>query len=970
MAALPTFAQINKGKKLFEQQEFEAALEAFKNDLERPINQPIALAGIARIHADSRYANKDVVQAYRFATRAIHAYQQLSNSDKKKVQTRGESQVSLSKLQSDFLQRGYQNALDAQSMPVYNDFLESFKTATGAQRKAITMKRDVLAYQQAQTANTYDAFKKLWENHGLSIELYNTKLYRQVQKDLLDCYVTENGWQLYPQFETLYPNNLYVRDSDKAYEFLNARRKHTIKAYQDFIRAYPRTPFVVFAQDGIYALTMKGEDLSNYDYFVRKYSDYNEIDSLWKRFYKLYVKQRGNASVLAFAKAYPNYPFQDQLEADKRQTQAELEHPLYERIVATEDVLLALDFFKRHPKSSYLPKLELPLYKALQKNPLLRGSRTFLKHYPRSSYYNAVLVLYYNELVKDGELSTLNQFMMEHPEYKDVERQQKDLVLAEQGAKLPLQHSMPTGSEISYETYIKAAAPKDRAFVALQRRLEPLILKNDNQAATEILKRLAPHFGPNDVRIQQLYQYLQPSPSNSTPVILSNDQMVLSDVEINETRLLFSNTATVQPAVLLQRRRQEQQWMDWQPVDGFESILEQNAHLNDISADGQLSLWQVTKANGIMDLHYAIKQGNVWSPLQALEPFGKSSNQQMDGYIAAGAKALLFASNHSNALLHPDASQEAFHGNREGNTDLFVLVRQERGQWSAPINLGDAINTPYEERHPVLHPDGKTLYFCSDGHGGLGRLDVYRCTRLDDTWTRWSTPENLGPNINSPYDDCPQGISLDHQRLYWTQRTPNAVLQTFSQSISTPTSSVALQMITCHVTNSRAVPTPATIVWQHEGTQGIPYHHRTPSGTALVPVDPTATYIYWAEQVGSWGPSIYHRWSISPELNVELSLYTVSDLLSSSILFFDEQANLSQQQAEVERLVRFLQQEKLRVLLPKQHPTKTGQLSAKEVETLLIALGCPKKYFSWYSPSKEIDGNTGLLVRFEAIPGN
>ena len=60
------------------------------------------------------------------------------------------------------------------------------------------------------------------------------------------------------------------------------------------------------------------------------------------------------------------------------------------------------------------------------------------------------------------------------------------------------------------------------------------------------------------------------------------------------------------------------------------------------------------------------------------------------------------------------------------------------------------INTAYCDRMPFLHPDMKTLYFSSDGHGGLGKMDVFKSTRLNDNcWDCWSEPINLGIEINT-----------------------------------------------------------------------------------------------------------------------------------------------------------------------------------------------------------------------------
>ncbi len=80
-----------------------------------------------------------------------------------------------------------------------------------------------------------------------------------------------------------------------------------------------------------------------------------------------------------------------------------------------------------------------------------------------------------------------------------------------------------------------------------------------------------------------------------------------------------------------------------------------------------------------------------------------------------------------------------------GGTDLYVS-RQEKGTWSEPENLGRPINTEGNEMFPFLY-QGQTLYFSSDGHRGLGGLDLYRCE------VGGSVVDNIGYPVNSPYDD-------------------------------------------------------------------------------------------------------------------------------------------------------------------------------------------------------------------------
>ena len=84
-------------------------------------------------------------------------------------------------------------------------------------------------------------------------------------------------------------------------------------------------------------------------------------------------------------------------------------------------------------------------------------------------------------------------------------------------------------------------------------------------------------------------------------------------------------------------------------------------------------------------------------------------------------------------------------------SDLVVCHRLAHGGWSSPRKLAGEVNTPYTEESPFLHPDGKTLYFSSDGHPGFGQLDVFM-SKLQKDGT-WGEPVNLGRGVNSPGKD-------------------------------------------------------------------------------------------------------------------------------------------------------------------------------------------------------------------------
>ncbi|AYB30475.1 OmpA family protein [Chryseolinea soli] len=105
----------------------------------------------------------------------------------------------------------------------------------------------------------------------------------------------------------------------------------------------------------------------------------------------------------------------------------------------------------------------------------------------------------------------------------------------------------------------------------------------------------------------------------------------------------------------------------------------------------------------------------------------------------------------------------------KGSRDLYVSFMKSDSSWTEPKNLGDVVNTANEETAPFLASDDKTLYFSSNGFSGYGGSDIYVSKRLDDTWTNWSEPENLGPEINSPLEDLFFNIPASSEFAYYSR---------------------------------------------------------------------------------------------------------------------------------------------------------------------------------------------------------
>jgi len=81
--------------------------------------------------------------------------------------------------------------------------------------------------------------------------------------------------------------------------------------------------------------------------------------------------------------------------------------------------------------------------------------------------------------------------------------------------------------------------------------------------------------------------------------------------------------------------------------------------------------------------------------------------------------------------------------------DLYVSKRLPSGDYDVPIRIPEPVSSSFGELSPTIAADGRTLYFSSD-RPGYGDADIWVCKRTDDTWLQWTTPQNMGPSVNTP----------------------------------------------------------------------------------------------------------------------------------------------------------------------------------------------------------------------------
>lgn len=110
--------------------------------------------------------------------------------------------------------------------------------------------------------------------------------------------------------------------------------------------------------------------------------------------------------------------------------------------------------------------------------------------------------------------------------------------------------------------------------------------------------------------------------------------------------------------------------------------------------------------------------------------------------------------NETHASISADKSILLFTSDRPGGyggLDIYYVRKIPNGEWGVPVNLGPKINTEFDEETPMLHPGGRTLYFSSEGHNSMGGFDIFYSSILPDS--TFTDPINMGYPINTPDDD-------------------------------------------------------------------------------------------------------------------------------------------------------------------------------------------------------------------------
>jgi outer membrane protein OmpA-like peptidoglycan-associated protein/Tol biopolymer transport system component len=200
-------------------------------------------------------------------------------------------------------------------------------------------------------------------------------------------------------------------------------------------------------------------------------------------------------------------------------------------------------------------------------------------------------------------------------------------------------------------------------------------------------------------------------------------------------------------------------WLKSRSLIGVNSMNNEGAPT--LSANGQLLIFTICaefgdygvgkKGYGSCDLFYSYRTGKEWSKPKNLRPPINTRNWETQPSFSSDGKTLYFVRGVGRGM--------------QRQQDIFTSELSEQGIWSKPVRLSNAINTKGTEESVFIHPDGITLYFASNGHAGMGGLDLYKSIKQPDG--SWSKPVNLGYPINTFADENSLLVSAGGKIAYF-----------------------------------------------------------------------------------------------------------------------------------------------------------------------------------------------------------
>ena len=671
----------------------------------------------------------------------------------------------------------------------------------------------------------------------------------------------------------MYANKSYQNyDDDKAYTYLVTAKSEYGKstpADREKCAKYVTPKKIQKTLDSVcfrlYEKTIHSNSIADCNAFAQKYKraadSLQEAVALYRNSLAFAQAQQENtvSSYDTFLSLYPNAA--EGALAEKRRDKL-----AFDAVVAKNSVEGFLSYMKLYPKSEYVPMVRQKyldkIFSAKNNGGTYKDYEHFLKtspegdlakmtirkmmeiakaqsdlplmqktvEYSRDIDFEYALYEFYKEFTNDGESFTLYAFVDMYPRTFLDTLIAKDFKIASKGDALEFVEPYDsTKSYYLFSEYIKMAAPKEKAFVVLQKLISQDVATKNWTKALKTVNTYRPYFGTNNKKINELIRLLS-APTDRTIVVNEFPEIIntkeggeYSPIITADNKYLFF-CGKNRPNNIGGEDIFVSEWINnaWDiPVILKElSSKMTNEAVISVSTDGTNMLYF---KEGVI---YSSTKGYYgWEIGQNVSDEINNAKWSADAMITSDGNAIIFASVRDdgyNLFTRQNATLGLYHGAVHHQSDIYVSLKTDKG-WSRPINLGPTINTKYVDRSPFLHHDMKTLYFSSDGHGGLGNLDVYVSMRLADScWDCWSEPVNLGKEINNSEENWGYRIAPNGKDFYYAARETGAN-QNDLYSITIPEKfrPEAVVNVLGQIIDNQGQPVETQIVWEDLSTGDV-----------------------------------------------------------------------------------------------------------------------------------------------------
>jgi outer membrane protein OmpA-like peptidoglycan-associated protein len=176
-----------------------------------------------------------------------------------------------------------------------------------------------------------------------------------------------------------------------------------------------------------------------------------------------------------------------------------------------------------------------------------------------------------------------------------------------------------------------------------------------------------------------------------------------------------------------------------------------------LSNDGQRIFLYRDDNNGNGDIYESTLEGAEWTEPVRLDETINTKYHESSACISPDGKTLYFISDRPGGM---------------GGRDIWSCTKDAKGKWGKAKNIGEPLNTEYDEEGVFIHPDGKTIYFSSKGHSSMGGYDIYRAELRNGTW---SAPANLGAPLNTSEDDLFFVMEANGTTAYYVSSKPGGI---------------------------------------------------------------------------------------------------------------------------------------------------------------------------------------------------